>query len=185
MLTLLNKALAKVELASAVIACVAVFAMVVTTSIEVIGRSAFTTSFPWVFEFQTQYLMIISYFMAVSYAQLKHDHVSIDLVVGRLSAKTRSVLDIVGLTVCAAIALLLMLNSWNLFYGSLQGGSLGQPSLPWPQWTSYSFVFFGFLILTIRFVVSALMTIMELVRDSPEGDVQGSSEISRGEGGAE
>ncbi|SDS44876.1 TRAP-type C4-dicarboxylate transport system, small permease component [Brevibacterium sandarakinum] len=157
--TRLNSAWKYVERAGAYLAGLAVGAMVVTTTIEIISRNLFTSSISWVFEFQVQYLMIIAYFMSVSYAQLRKDHIYIELLTDRIRGYSLKAATILNKTVCLAITGLLTYYSFTLLEKSIRTQSLGQPSLPWPEWTSDIFLLIGFGMITVRFCIELVQSL--------------------------
>lgn len=149
----LNKFFKALERAAIVISATAILAMVVTTIVEVVFRQFLSSPQVWTFEFQTQYLMVIGYFLAVSYTQFVHENISLDLFRGSFGARTDWIFEFVSLVLCLLFATALTYASWELFIDAFDKGILGQPSLPWPRWMSFIFVLIGFGILAIRFVI--------------------------------
>ncbi len=68
--------------------------MVVTVAVEVIARYFFSKPTIWVWDFNIQGLAIMTV-LAGGYALLHGKHVTIGLVIERLSARTRAIIDLI------------------------------------------------------------------------------------------
>lgn len=94
------------------------------------GSSAFT-EMQW-------YLYSAVFLLGAGYAFLKNVHVRIDFVSGRLSARGRSWVDIVGiLAFLAPFCWMLILMSWPLFVKAWQSGEMSQNAGGLIRWPVY------------------------------------------------
>ncbi len=57
-----------------------------------VGRLPFFQPIPGTFEL-TEFMLVIIVFTALGYAQVRRDHITIDVVVSRFSSRTQSVID--------------------------------------------------------------------------------------------
>jgi len=74
--------------------CVTLIFIMVFSCYEVVCRYFFNSPTTWVWEVGQQLLCLMNA-LAGGYALLLRKHVNVDIVVGRLSGKTRSILDII------------------------------------------------------------------------------------------
>ena len=78
----------------------AVFAMMLMGTADVIGTKFAKWPIPGAYE-STAALMVVVVFSGIAYAQLKKRHISVALVVNRLPARAREVLNLAGLVLGA------------------------------------------------------------------------------------
>ncbi|MCX7856878.1 MAG: TRAP transporter small permease [Deltaproteobacteria bacterium] len=76
--------------------------LVIITTLDVLGRSFFTKPFPGAVEI-SEYILSMIVLLAAGYTQQVKGHVWVDLIVRRLSRKTKRVIDVVTTVFCAFI----------------------------------------------------------------------------------
>jgi TRAP-type mannitol/chloroaromatic compound transport system permease small subunit len=114
------------------------------------GSSAFT-EMQW-------YLFSGVFLLGAGYAFLKNVHVRIDFVSGRLSARGRSWVDIVGIIVfLAPFCWMLIDMSWPLFVKALQSGEMSQNAGGLIRWPVY-------LLLPVGITLLLLQSASELIK---------------------
>ena len=114
------------------------------------GSSAFT-EMQW-------YLYSGVFLLGAGYAFLKNVHVRIDFVSGRLSARGRSWIDIVGILVfLAPLCWILIQMSWPLFVKAWQSGEMSQNAGGLIRWPVY-------LLLPLGMVLLLLQSASELIK---------------------
>jgi TRAP-type mannitol/chloroaromatic compound transport system permease small subunit len=114
------------------------------------GSSAFT-EMQW-------YLFSGVFLLGAGYAFLKNVHVRIDFVSGRLSARGRSWVDIVGIMVfLAPFCWILIQMSWPLFVKAWQSGEMSQNAGGLIRWPVY-------LLLPVGIALLLLQSASELIK---------------------
>jgi TRAP-type mannitol/chloroaromatic compound transport system permease small subunit len=107
------------------------------------GSSAFT-EMQW-------YLYSAVFLLGAGYAFLKNVHVRIDFVSGRLSARGRSWVDIVGIVVfLTPFCWMLIQMSWPLFVKAWQSGEMSQNAGGLIRWPVYLLLPVGIALLLLQ-----------------------------------
>jgi TRAP-type mannitol/chloroaromatic compound transport system permease small subunit len=110
------------------------------------------------------YLFSAVFLLCAGYVLLKNAHVRIDMVSGRLSARSRSWIDIVGiLFFMAPLCWLLIYLSWPLFLHAWQSGEISQNYGGLVRWPVYLLLPLGMALLLLQ-GVSELIKRMAFLR---------------------
>lgn len=117
-----------------------------------IVRKAFNTSSNALLEIQW-YLFAAVFMLGAGYAFLKNAHVRIDFLSGRLSAKARNWIDIVGIIVFLwPLCLLFIKLSWPLFANAWESGEMSQNAGGLIRWPAYLLIPAGMALLFLQSV---------------------------------
>jgi len=134
-----------------------ILAAVLLSAGNAIARRAFHMGSAALIEVQW-YLFSGVFLLGAGYAFLKNVHVRIDFVSSRLSARTRSWIDIVGILVfLAPFCWILIQMSWPLFVKAWQSGEMSQNAgglIRWPV----------FLLLPVGMALLLLQSASELIK---------------------
>ncbi len=104
------------------------------------------------------YLFSAVFLLGAGYTFLRNAHVRIDFVSGRLSARARSVIDVVGIVVFVLPLSFLMIDlSWPIFTRAWQSGEMSQNAGGLIRWPIYLLIPAGFGLL-------ALQSVSELIK---------------------
>ena len=113
----------------------ALFTTVIVSAANAIVRKVFSVGSNAWLEVQW-YLFAAVFLLGAGYAFLHNAHVRIDFISGRLSARTRNIIDIVGIVVfLTPLAWILLQLSWPLFVKAWQSGEMSQNAgglIRWP-----------------------------------------------------
>ena len=97
------------------------------------------------------YLFSAVFLLGAGYTFLKNAHVRIDFVSGRLSARTRSWVDIFGiLVILAPLCGILIRLSWPLFVKAWQSGEISMNYGELVRWPVYLLVPLGMALLLLQ-----------------------------------
>ncbi|MEW6674336.1 MAG: TRAP transporter small permease subunit [Thermodesulfobacteriota bacterium] len=97
------------------------------------------------------YLFSGVFLLGAGYAFLKNVHVRIDFVSSRLSARTRSWIDVVGILVfLAPLCWILIQMSWPLFVKAWQSGEMSQNAGGLIRWPVYLLIPAGMALLLLQ-----------------------------------
>jgi TRAP-type mannitol/chloroaromatic compound transport system permease small subunit len=113
----------------------ALFATVIISTANAIVRKVLSVGSNAWLEVQW-YLFAAVFLLGAGYAFLHNAHVRIDFISGRLSARTRNIIDIVGIVAfLTPLAWILLQLSWPLFVKAWQSGEMSQNAgglIRWP-----------------------------------------------------
>lgn len=129
-----------------------VLAAVLISAANAVVRKIFSVSSnAWL---ETQWYLFAAVFLLGSgYTFLRNAHVRIDFVSGRLSARMRSIIDIVGILLFLVPLCVLMINmSWPIFVRAWVSGEMSQNAGGLIRWPVYLMVPLGFTLLLMQSV---------------------------------
>jgi len=113
----------------------ALFSTVIVSAANAIVRKVFSVGSNAWLEVQW-YLFAAVFLLGAGYAFLHNAHVRIDFISGRLSARTRNIIDIIGIVAfLTPLAWILLQLSWPLFVKAWQSGEMSQNAgglIRWP-----------------------------------------------------
>jgi TRAP-type mannitol/chloroaromatic compound transport system permease small subunit len=125
----------------------ALFATVIVSAANAIVRKVFSVGSNAWLELQW-YLFAAVFLLGAGYTFLHNAHVRIDFLSGRLSARTRNIIDIVGIVVfLAPLAWILLQLSWPLFLRAWQSGEMSQNAGGLVRWPVLALVPLGMVLL--------------------------------------
>ena len=94
------------------------------------------------------YLFAAVFLLGAGYAFLHNAHVRIDFISGRLSARTRNIIDIVGIVAfLTPLAWILLQLSWPLFVKAWQSGEMSQNAGGLVRWPVLALLPLGMVLL--------------------------------------
>jgi TRAP-type mannitol/chloroaromatic compound transport system permease small subunit len=140
----------------------AILAAILVSAGNAISRKAFDlSSNAWL---ELQWLLFGAAFMlAAAYTLQQNAHVRIDVVSGRLSKRTRDVIDLLGhLLILAPVSLILLWLSWPYFQDSFLQGEISSNAGGLPVWPAKFLIFAGMLLLCLQMVSEVIKRCMVL-----------------------
>ena len=94
------------------------------------------------------YLFAAVFLLGAGYAFLHNAHVRIDFISGRLSARTRNIIDIIGIVAfLTPLAWILLQLSWPLFVKAWQSGEMSQNAGGLVRWPVLALLPLGMVLL--------------------------------------
>ena len=124
-----------------------VLAAVLISATNAIVRKAFNVSSNSFLEIQW-YLFAGVFMLGAGYAFLRNVHVRIDFVSSKLSKRTNTIIDAVGIVVfLMPLCVILIALSWPLFYNGWVSGEMSQNAGGLIRWPAYLLLPLGFTIL--------------------------------------
>ena len=116
------------------------------------------------------YLFAAVFMLGAGYAFLKNAHVRIDFISGKLSKRTNTIIDILGIVVfIIPLCLLMVWLSWPLFSTALATGEMSQNAGGLIRWPAYLLMPLGFGLLFVQALSELVKRIAFLkgLRDEP------------------
>ena len=127
-----------------------ILAAVLISAGNAIVRKAFDTSSNALLEIQW-YLFAAVFMLGSGFAFLKNAHVRIDFISNHLSAKTRNIIDMVGIVVFLfPLCYMLIVISWPLFVNAWTSGEMSQNAGGLIRWPMYALIPLGFMLLALQ-----------------------------------
>jgi TRAP-type mannitol/chloroaromatic compound transport system permease small subunit len=145
-----------------------ILAAVLISAGNAIVRKAFDMSSNALLEIQW-YLFAAVFMLGAGYAFLKNAHVRIDFISNRLTARTRNIIDIVGIIVFVfPLCYMLITISWPLFIGAWNSGEMSQNAGGLVRWPMYLMVPVGFALLALQGASEMIKRIAFLTGAGPD-----------------
>jgi TRAP-type mannitol/chloroaromatic compound transport system permease small subunit len=142
-----------------------VLVVVLISASNAIIRKAFRISSNATLEAQW-YIFAAIFMLAAGYTFYKNAHVRIDFVSSRLSKRTNTWIDVIGIVgVLFPFCILMMKLSWPLFYAAFQSGEMSSNAGGLVRWPVYAMIPLGFLILMIQGVSELIKRVAYLRGD--------------------
>lgn len=144
--------------------CVALFAMMGLTVVDVVGRYAFNSPILGAFEI-TSFLVAILVYSFLGYAQSQKTHVTVDILVNTFPQKAQSVVKLFNYFIGLFMMILI---SWKGFEKAMESMETGDSPMNLPV-QIYPFVFFlafGCGVMCIEFFRDILRSIEKLKKES-------------------
>jgi TRAP-type mannitol/chloroaromatic compound transport system permease small subunit len=127
-----------------------ILAAVLISAGNAIVRKAFDMSSNALLEIQW-YLFAAVFMLGAGFALLKNAHVRIDFISNHLSARTRNIIDIVGIVVfLLPLCYLLVTLSWPTFANAWKSGEMSQNAGGLIRWPMYGLIPLGFTLLALQ-----------------------------------
>ena len=142
--------LAHVGIALAAIALLASMAMIVYS---VVMRYLLNQPIPWVDE-MVGYLLVACVMLAAADALRQGEHIAVDIVTERLSARGKRWTAVLGLLAVALSALLLLVEGFDMVAFSRMVGLLSNGYLAVPMWITQALVPVGALLLLLAAIAA-------------------------------
>jgi TRAP-type C4-dicarboxylate transport system permease small subunit len=138
-------------------------------SYEVVCRYFFNSPTIWVQEVAV-YIYMWTMLAGCSYTLQKGKHVRIDLVLEKLSKRTQKMLEVVTSIVGMGFSAVVAWQGYLMLASSLKFSKVSATPLRVPMWIPQSALFLGFALLTLQFLIIAVVRFNESVL-TPKGGV--------------
>ena len=145
-----------------------VLAAVLISASNAIIRKAFNVSSNAYLEIQW-YLFAAVFMLGAGYAFLRNVHVRIDFVSSKLSKRTNTIIDILGIVIfLIPLCIILIVLSWPLFYSTWVSGEMSQNAGGLIRWPAFLLMPLGFSILLAQAISELIKRIAYLRGVIPE-----------------
>lgn len=146
---------------------VLVFVMMLLTVVDVVGRKFVGVipgfqPVPGSYEL-TEFFMVVLIFTALGYAQIKGDHISIDILTSRFPVRTRSILDTIIYLGSTAIAVIVGIRGFVHAERLVQQGDY-TAVLHIPIYPLLYLIGVGMMIFAMALLLSALQSLTKAVK---------------------
>lgn len=135
---------------------------------EVFCRYVFSAPTIWAQE-TSIYLYMWTMLAAASYTLQKGKHVHVDLVVERLPARPRSVVEAATCAAGTVFCAIVSAQAYQMIAATVRFGKVSATPLRVPLWIPQSALLMGFVLLTFQFAFHFLDRVVELRAHGAEG----------------
>lgn len=156
--------LRRLESAAMFAAGVALLAIVHIVVVDVVGRYIFNAPLPWAFDFISQYLLVVGFFLVVGPTLEKREHVAVDIFARMMGARWRNGLAALAHTAALLFVLIMLAEGLDEAWIAWRDQDLQVGILTWPTWTSKIFVPVGFAMLVARMILVILRHVILAAR---------------------
>ncbi|MFC4271263.1 TRAP transporter small permease subunit [Sneathiella chungangensis] len=153
----LNNFLSNIERLLMIGAAICLVAIMIVMVSDVVMRYLFSSPISWAFEVLTRYLMLGSFFFAVSHTLEKNEHLYVEIFHRMMPDRLGQLL--LGLAY-ACTAVVLAGASWMSYLvvqENLRNSEYTAGGISWPLWTSTIIISIGLTLLTARMLLVSIM----------------------------
>jgi TRAP-type mannitol/chloroaromatic compound transport system permease small subunit len=159
-----------------------VLAMVLVSSANAVSRYLLNASSNAWLELQW-YLFAMVFLLCSGYTLLHNEHIRIDVVVSRFSARTRAWIDVVGTVFfLLPVSLFIMWLSWPIFVNAWESGEMSSNAGGLIRWPARLMIPAGFFLLSLQGVselIKRIAFLRGLIPDPAEKHVDPALEMVR------
>ena len=118
-----------------------------------------------------QLMLVMIIFFTISYTQSIQGHVKMEAVISRMGKKMRGVCDLISLTICLSISILLLYGcAWEA-YDSIILKEYHFGTTRFPLWPAKLSVVFGIFLLIIQFVKDIFSNIRSIINPNKNDSI--------------
>ncbi|MBP8717983.1 MAG: TRAP transporter small permease [Candidatus Atribacteria bacterium] len=154
-LNLINEIIA--ELSSVVLAIVVIWGILLTYVFK--KSDIFSVEI-------SEYLLILTVFASIAFIQKEDRHVKVDMLIEKLSPIKRKKLEIINSFLCSLFCAIATWEAATIMVMNYQRNFFSTSLIKFPIWIPYFIIFYGFLMLTLQFLVRIYSLINELINNS-------------------
>ncbi|MCC4116497.1 TRAP transporter small permease subunit [Aromatoleum toluclasticum] len=145
-----------------------IFATAVISALNAVARKAFNVGSNAFLEIQW-YLFAAVFMLGAGYAFLQNAHVRIDVLAGKLSARMRNIIDVIGIIVFLLPLCYFMISfSWPVVHGAYVSGEVSSNAGGLIRWPVYALVPAGFGLLALQAASELIKRIAFLTGKGPD-----------------
>jgi len=155
----LRKLLARLDDGTAAVSGFVVLAMVFVIAANTVLRYGFNTSWTFVEEY-TAYGLVVMTFLPLAWTLKEKGHISIELLVNKLSLRTAARLNALTGAISAVVVVVMLVYGWQLMAQNYQRGVNAATYTMTPLWIPQAFIVAGLALFAIEIVayVGALLS---------------------------
>jgi TRAP-type C4-dicarboxylate transport system permease small subunit len=146
-----------------------ILAMGLILAYEVASRYCFNAPTIWVQE-TSIYLYMWTMLAAASYTLQTGKHVNVDIVIERVPARAKMLLEVLTGAVGALFSAIVSIQAYEMIAATVRFGKVSATPLRVPLWIPQSALLMGFVLLTFQFAFLIVDRMVELRAHGAKGD---------------
>jgi C4-dicarboxylate transporter DctM subunit len=143
---------------------------------DTIMRWIFRMTSDWIYEY-TVYMIGAASCLSTAFVLRENGHINVDVLISRLSRRTRAILNFVSLLVSSGICVALSWSAFQMLLRAIAVKSVSNTIMETPLWIPLSFLPLGFAFLSFQAI---RMTVIRATRISRDTDEQEPANIRSG-----
>lgn len=160
MLVRAHKLLTGVEAIWSAATSVALYAVMIIVSVDVVLRYWFHRTLTWSYDLISMYLMTAIFLLALSRTLRENHHVRVDVLFGTAPPRVRHLLELICYTLTAVVMAGILYMGTMKAWTSYQAGDVVVTAYTWPTWVAAALIPLGvgLLVLRLLFGICSLVT---------------------------
>jgi len=160
----MTKIIEKLSSIGGAISAISILLMTGLILLEILLRS-FTGISLLICEEYAAYLLVVFGSMALAHTFKADGHIRVDLILSKLSPRSKMVVDLCCTLIGFFVLLYLVVQSWDQFYGSLSSGQTSMYYSKTPLWLPQSFIVLGTGLMVLQLLSKAARLFQEIRMD--------------------
>jgi len=150
------------------LAGIALVAMMVHISLDVVANLLLNYPVPLTNAIVTEYYMIAVAFLPLAAGEYRGAHIGVDLIVNRFPPAPRRWVDLMVLTICLAVYLMLATQAWQLALEKLAVNAfMMEQTTRVSTWPSYFIVPVGFILIALLLGLKLICRLLGRAEPAP------------------
>ena len=138
------------------------------TNLDLIGLTS--RPIPATFEFMGA-MMVVTVFLAVSFAQHKRRHIRVEVLVKLLPASLQKIADVIQFALSAAVFIMIAWFTWPAAIHAFNVGEYAPGLIKFPLWPARFVLAFGATLMTVQCLFDMLGVVFKSFRIDPDDDM--------------
>ena len=138
------------------------------TNLDLIGLTS--QPIPATFEFMGA-MMVVTVFLAVSFAQHKRRHIRVEVLVKLLPTSLQKVADVIQFALSAAVFIMIAWFTWPAAIHAFNVGEYAPGLIKFPLWPARFVLAFGATLMTVQCLFDMLGVVFKSFRVDPDDDM--------------
>jgi len=110
----------------------------------------------------SEYLLVLICFFSIAFVQKEDKHVKVDIVTEKFSLKKRQILEIFTSFLCLIFCIIVGWKAATVSIMNFQRNFYSTSLISFPMWIPYIIISYGFVMLTLQFLVNIYNLIVKL-----------------------
>ena len=138
------------------------------TNLDLVGLTS--QPIPATFEFMGA-MMVVTVFLAVSFAQYKRRHIRVEVLVKLLPTPLQKVADVIQFALSAAVFIMIAWFTWPAAIHAFNVGEYAPGLIKFPLWPARFVLAFGATLMTVQCLFDMLGVVFKSFRVDPDDDM--------------
>ena len=138
------------------------------TNLDLIGLTS--RPIPATFEFMGA-MMVVTVFLAVSFAQHKRRHIRVEVLVKLLPASLQRIADVIQFALSAAVFIMIAWFTWPAAIHAFNVGEYAPGLIKFPLWPARFVLAFGATLMTVQCLFDMLGVVFKSFRIDPDDEM--------------
>jgi TRAP-type C4-dicarboxylate transport system permease small subunit len=162
----MNRLLTGVESIWSAVTSLALFAVMIIVTVDVVLRYGFRSTLTWSYDLISMYLMAAIFLLALSRTLRENHYIRVDVFFGSASPRVHYVLELIGYVLTAVVLAGVLYMGTMKAWASYQAGDVIVTAYTWPTWIAAILLPLGVGLLFLRLLFGICSLVTALVTGS-------------------